>query len=523
MLLLPLLLACEATGPEPGVAFSLRLAPVVPSGQAPFERLDALTLLLERGDGTVEEFPLATSGSPEVRVDGVLADAVVHVVGERGGQVVSGGQSLALQDFTGTVDLTMLVAELEVPGTLEPLREGRIGAALVAVGAGRFQLLGGSRITVDGSVSGETFGDVWQLDLGLPDDPPAFTDLGRTLVGYGADNATTERMGHSATVLTQEGPDQGQVLVAGGTSAFLASDDATSSTYLYDPTTARKVALNGGAGLKEPRFDHLAVESLDGDVVVIGGWGKDTSPSLTRLDDVEVYRRDLKSFEQVGAVLGTGIGGAAAPLGTQGVMHCGGAAFTSGGELWYTVAECSLIEPDGTISALPSLPAPLIHFSMTALDGAKVLVAGGLTVDAASAVSADWQRVAVAATDQAWLYDHANRQWFTVDPLTVPRTRHSAVTLTDGRVLIAGGLTSANLFLHASDAVAVPCLELFDPIGRDFEALSTCGEGDAAGDLPTGMASMAVAQDLERGLVVFAGGMGSDTTVPDVAVFAVEP
>lgn len=122
--------------------------------------------------------------------------------------------------------------------------------------------------------------------------------------------------------------------------------------------------------------------------------------------------------------------------------------------------------------------ARMAHTATTLADG-SVLVAGGFTDPGAAARSAE-------------LYDPVDDRFGALPRLTVLRHSHTATLLADGRVLLAGGYTEGNTVTAAA--------ELFDPATRRFQ--------------PTGAMRAAraghVAIPLADGTVLIAGGVGPD-------------
>jgi anti-sigma factor RsiW len=90
--------------------------------------------------------------------------------------------------------------------------------------------------------------------------------------------------------------------------------------------------------------------------------------------------------------------------------------------------------------------------------------------------------------------------WVAAAPLTVPRQGHTATVLSDGRVLVAGGLGPGNL----------PSSELFDP---------ATGEWSPASDMNDARSGH-VAVLLQDGRALVAGGYDSDGPIAGVEVFA---
>jgi N-acetylneuraminic acid mutarotase len=79
-----------------------------------------------------------------------------------------------------------------------------------------------------------------------------------------------------------------------------------------------------------------------------------------------------------------------------------------------------------------SMAATRIDHTATLLPSGKVLVAGGLVMP--------FPAPSLASTE---LYDPATNTWSIAAPMVESRTRHTATLLSDGRVLVVGGLSVA--------------------------------------------------------------------------------
>ncbi len=90
-------------------------------------------------------------------------------------------------------------------------------------------------------------------------------------------------------------------------------------------------------------------------------------------------------------------------------------------------------------------PLPRFGHSAATLPDGRILVTGGWRYGGMSALNPPLANVQI--------YDPFGDLWTDAQPLKTPRAEHAAVTLTDGRVLITGGLGHAPL----SDA------EIYDP------------------------------------------------------------
>jgi hypothetical protein len=94
------------------------------------------------------------------------------------------------------------------------------------------------------------------------------------------------------------------------------------------------------------------------------------------------------------------------------------------------------------------MTSPRSMAQATLLTDGRMLVVGGLDANSAPLASAD-------------LYDAAMNRWDAAGSMGTPRSRHVAVLLTDGRVLVAGGRLGDNSLSSA---------ELYDPTTNSWEA-----------------------------------------------------
>jgi N-acetylneuraminic acid mutarotase len=117
----------------------------------------------------------------------------------------------------------------------------------------------------------------------------------------------------------------------------------------------------------------------------------------------------------------------------------------------------------------------------TLLPDGRVLVAGGQTLDLGT----------ITTTATAELYDPRKGTWSPTGSMTTPRSRHTAILLPGGKVLVAGG---------RNNNLATATAELFDPntgtwsptgmmnIPRDFHSATLLADGRVlvAGGISTG-------------------------------------
>jgi hypothetical protein len=114
----------------------------------------------------------------------------------------------------------------------------------------------------------------------------------------------------------------------------------------------------------------------------------------------------------------------------------------------------ALAQPAGTFTSTGGMGVPRVGHTATLLLNGKVLICGGKSqYDSLGTVSAS-----------AELYDPAARTFSATRAMTTPRYSHTATLLSDGKVLVAGGAADANGRSMLSSA------ELYDPATATFTA-----------------------------------------------------
>ncbi len=151
-----------------------------------------------------------------------------------------------------------------------------------------------------------------------------------------------------------------------------------------------------------------------------------------------------------------------------------------------TLSSCEVFDPStGQWSATgPLKVARRNHAAVTLRDG-RVLVAGGSPMQL------------VGMLPSAELYDPVTGEWTLVAPMSVPRIDPTAVLLADGRVLVVGGSDLDRRQLRSA--------ELFDPATRSWMPAEVPGWGHS------GAQAAAVLRD---GRVLFVSGMQAELFEP---------
>jgi hypothetical protein len=244
----------------------------------------------------------------------------------------------------------------------------------------------------------------------------------------------------------------GKVLIAGG-DGFGLHLPVFDSAQLFDPKTNSYMATGS---MSLPRFSSQSTILANGKVLVAGGIAlTQVPPGASPLcfegvcevtDLAELYDPKTGTFKLTGPMLVATAGGTATLLNNGTVLVAGGETTLTAGT---NAAE--LYDPKrGTFSATGSMVVAReggfccgsgVSFTATLLKDGRVLFAGG--ADATSPFG---------SLDSAELYNPKTGTFSLTDHMTTARSRHDAVLLPNGDVLIAGG-----------DATGNPSAELYDP------------------------------------------------------------
>ncbi len=325
----------------------------------------------------------------------------------------------------------------------------------------------------------------------------------------------TDRYLHTATVL-----DSGQILIAGGESCSSAVCTFLNSAELYNPATdtytytgsmaqarsATAVLLNNGnvliaggyfcdasgncsslssAELYNPsagtfssignmtvaRGGQTMTLLTDGTVLIAGGQTCTTATSCTALSSAEIYNPVAGMFTAVANAMGAArYGASAVALNSGQVLIAGG---FDGNDLQPT-AEIYSPMLQGFMGNGPTLNAPLFQPTATLLNNGQVLVAGGSACGISGVSNVPLALLSTGCpTNDAEIYDPNANTFTETGGMNDVRWLQTATLLTNGEVVIAGGLNpgqltggcrSCNDPYWQSDGST----ELFDPVAVAF-------------------------------------------------------
>src|SRR5262249_48437446 len=236
----------------------------------------------------------------------------------------------------------------------------------------------------------------------------------------------------------------------------------------YDPAT-ETWTVTGNLNTR-PRPGHTATLLPDGQVLVVAGGDPDIGGNIW--DTAELYDPSSEMWRIAGS-LNTGRIGHTTTLLPDGIVLVAGgwgAVFRSHNSAQFGVLSgAELYEPaTGTSFVTLELNTPRMRHTATSLPNGKVLVAGGDT------------KFFGGQTNGAELYDRATGRWSTTANLNTARSGHTATLLADGKVLVAGGFVGNT--------------ELYDPVTATWSVtanLNTARSGHTATRLPNGKVLLA--------------------------------
>lgn len=246
------------------------------------------------------------------------------------------------------------------------------------------------------------------------------------------------RASHTSTLLPS-----GKVLIAGGFAGSGSENNPYPSAELYDPRTGR---FEASGNMTTGRSGHTATSLKNGKVLIVGGW---TGQSATRRT-AEIYDPASGKFTSTGNMVMERAESTATLLHDGRVLVTGGVDHSEN-----ALASAELYDPaTGTFAVTGGMSEPRGAHTAIALKNGKVLVVGG--------GSGHYPSQTVYRS--AELYDPTTGTFSTTGQLTAARHKHAAVLLASGKVLVVGG--SDNRDWHGEYASA----EIYDPASGVFRA-----------------------------------------------------
>jgi hypothetical protein len=297
----------------------------------------------------------------------------------------------------------------------------------------------------------------------------------------------TARRFHTATLLGN-----GKVLIAGGEDEL---SNPFASAELYDPATG---TFSATGNMTVPRVAHTATLLSNGKVLIAGGA---SDSSLSAVSSAELYDPASGTFTAT-----TGNMTAARAVHTATLLQNGTVLLAGGDVIFFngvqnsniqSLASAEIFDPaTGTFTATSgSMTAARENHTATLLSDGKVLITGGSD----GAVGNDSPSASVYAS--AEVFDPSTGRFTAAGMMTSARDFHTASLLSNGKVLIAGGIANTATFLSTA--------ELFDPASASFAATGSMTANRFYQD----------ASVLNDGTVLLSGGSAADRALATAEVY----
>jgi len=283
----------------------------------------------------------------------------------------------------------------------------------------------------------------------------------------GTGSMTGHRTRHTATLLGD-----GKVLVTGGDSGnefsipFATAEIFDSSTGVFTPT----------GNMVSARAGHTATLLPNGKVLLTGGLAGTSSPYIAT-STAEIFDPTTGEFTATSSMGTPRVNGTATLLNNGDVLVSGGDDASGN-----PVAKAELFDPNtGMFTPTGSMSVARAGHTATLLTSGGVLVTGGRSSSGTN-----------TTTSTAEVFDAATGAFGLTGSMESPRELHTATRLTDGKVLVIGGLSGKGDLSTA---------ESFDPVTGIF---APAGNMEIERFLHT-------ATLLTNGAVLVTGGNNSDT------------
>lgn len=218
----------------------------------------------------------------------------------------------------------------------------------------------------------------------------------------------SQRAAHTATRLHN-----GRVLIVGG---FVANERRLTSTEIFDPETKTFTTV---ADMSKARASHSATLLPNGKVLIAGGFDGDY------LNTAEIFDPETNRFTSAGRLVTARSDHVATPLNDGKVLLAGGV-----GPGWTFLSSAEIYDPrTNSFTQTGTMTTERESHTATLLKDGRVLLTGGHK----------GRRANIMIYSSVEIFDPKTRRFSAHGNLTVKRHKHDAVLLENGRVLVVGG------------------------------------------------------------------------------------
>ncbi|MFO0982024.1 MAG: kelch repeat-containing protein [Planctomycetota bacterium] len=282
---------------------------------------------------------------------------------------------------------------------------------------------------------------------------------------------------------------------------FNANDTIVAKSNLCRLTLADPGTFEATLGVMAANRALVACRELDSGKILVSGGGDGSVFGGTGLNSCEIYDPCVEAFSPTGAM------GAARAQHTITRLNDGRILVTGGVDATGIVLASAEVynQASGTWSGVGAMARARVGHTASLLPDGRVLVAGGSS-DATDALT-----LITSATKTTEIFNPATNTFAAGPDMTEPKLAHSATTLADGKVLVAGGMSFTLVF-----GIPVPNIsavaQVYDPASGSFGSKITMKAGRVAhsGTL------------LADGRVLLAGGAGGGNPLDPMALNSAE-
>jgi hypothetical protein len=265
-----------------------------------------------------------------------------------------------------------------------------------------------------------------------------------------------------------------------------------SGWYFLKPIKAQKGDFIKAGKMSIPRYNHQTVLLDDGRVLIIGGSTfKKFGEGPT--NKVEIYDPKTKRFLSIGKLHKTRDEYTATKLNNGKVLIAGG-RYGNNSE-----KSTELYNPKANRFEIgPNMHFSRMYHTATLLEDGRVLISGGEELDLTrKKLPLSWN------IEQSEIYDPRINKFVIAAKMNIQRFKHSCVLLTDGKVLITGGVGTGPKFLLLSSA------EIYNPKTNEF---------NLAGNMNLARVNPNIYL-LKNGKVLISGGNRNGSSLREIEIY----